>query len=43
MRVRDLWQGITLRQALKEFLTAALVVVGIWAYLWALYYVGLLG
>lgn len=43
MRVRDLWLGITARQALKEFLTAAVVAVGIWAYLWALYFVGLIG
>lgn len=41
--IRTLWRGVSARQALKEFLTAALVVVGIWAYLWALYFVGLIG
>lgn len=43
MRIRDLWAGVTIGQAVKEVATATLVVVGVWAYIWLLYFTGILG
>jgi hypothetical protein len=40
MRIRDLWNGVSAKEAIKEFATAILVVVGIWAYLWTLDFLG---